>query len=196
MGGEAAVGRYRIGLMAAGMTPARPCAGHQEKIFRFVMAVTSAGSPDHYPGAVIETLRTRRRTVFTLIETHFETLKTAAVAAALLASLTTMSAPAVAGDEVYQPIQAISQTVGSKHVAGYFLNPNGQCQVTLMVEEVWDPDGDTSDFTASRLRFELQPNQTAAVDTAENESISLTCGDKAETLALARPNKFYALNVE
>ena len=134
--------------------------------------------------------------MFAPTKTRFETLKTAAVAAILLASFTTMSAPAVAGDEVYQPIQAINQVVGSKHVAGYFLSPNGQCQVTLMVEEEWDPDRDTPNFTTFRLRFELQPNQTAEVDTAENESISLACGDEAETLALTGPRQVYALNAE
>ncbi len=126
-----------------------------------------------------------------LTQTRFEIFAAAALIAVLSAPL---SSPAAADENVYEPIQAISQAVGSKHIAGYFVNEDGRCDVTVMVEELWDPNDDTPDFTAARLSFELQPNESATVDTAENESISLTCGDEAETLALDRPDKAYAAN--
>jgi hypothetical protein len=124
-----------------------------------------------------------------LTKTRFETLFIAAVIAALSAPL---SRPAAASEQVYRPIQAITTTVGSKLVAGYFVNKDGRCQVTVMVQESWDPNQDTPNFTAARLRFDLEPNQTASVDSAESASISLTCGEEAETLALAPSPTNYA----
>ncbi len=121
-------------------------------------------------------------------------IRFATLAAALTAALSApLAGPAAADERSYRPIEAISEHVGSKHVAGYFVNDDGRCQVVVMVEELWDPDQDTPGAPAARLRFDLRPSQSASVDSPENVSISLTCGDKAETLALASSDNRYAI---
>ena len=114
-------------------------------------------------------------------------------AAALIASLSaTLSSPAAADERLYQPIEGISAEIGSKHFVGFFVNEDGRCQITVMVEESWDPETGTPSFTAARMRFDLGPTDTASLDSAEKASLSLTCGEGADSLVLGRPEQAYA----
>jgi hypothetical protein len=109
----------------------------------------------------------------------------AAVAASLCASGPAISGglpPEKEGDSLYQPIQSISYTIGSKAISGYFLRQNSVCLVTLMVIERIDPDLPTP--TAARVRLMLDPGQIAGVDSEEGRSLNLTCGEGAATLVV------------
>ncbi len=109
----------------------------------------------------------------------------AAVAASLYASGPAMSGglpPQKEGDALYQPIQSISYTLGSKAISGYFVERNSVCLVTLMVIEKSDPDLPST--TAARVRLMLDPGQVAGVDSEEGRSLNLTCGDGAATLVV------------
>jgi hypothetical protein len=84
-------------------------------------------------------------------------------------------------DAMYAPVQALSYTLGSKQAVGYFVTEHGECQVTLMVGELVDPDFAAAP-SAARLRLPLRVGQTAGVDSAEGHSLEMTCGPDAATL--------------
>jgi hypothetical protein len=110
-------------------------------------------------------------------------------AALAVAIATTGAAPAAFAGEashssneaMYAPIQALSYTLGSKQAVGYFVNAQGECQVTLMVGEAVDLDL-TTPPSAARLRVALRVGQTVGLDSAEGHSLEMTCGPDAATL--------------
>ena len=77
----------------------------------------------------------------------------------------------------------------------YYLNsvtnrhPIGDCEISQKmacggcnVQAVMWNDADTDANTAAGFRVSLDPGQTAAIDTADNKSLTLRCGDYAERL--------------
>jgi len=56
---------------------------------------------------------------------------------------------------------------------------------------VWDR-ADVSGDSAARFRVTLAPREVVHVDTPENESLDLQCGDSADTLAIVDASKFIA----
>jgi hypothetical protein len=45
-------------------------------------------------------------------------------------------------------------------------------------------DADTGQTTAARVRVDLNPRQMVHIDSTDNKSIDLQCGDYADTLSL------------
>ena len=115
-----------------------------------------------------------------------------AVAGALLA-LTVSGTPARA-DEMVQnlgpvgPHEPILTTVGNKRVIAFYEPDNGQCAVNAVVFD--KTDAYTGMTTAARVRVSLNPRQVVHIDSIDNKSINLQCGDYAETLALVDTSKF------
>jgi hypothetical protein len=60
----------------------------------------------------------------------------------------------------------------------FYVPGSGRCDVNAVV---WNGD-DTDANTAVRVRVSLNPGQTVQIDTAENKSLPLRCGDYAEAL--------------
>ena len=118
-----------------------------------------------------------------------------AAAGAFLA-LTVSGAPARA-DEMAQnlgpvgPHEPMITTVGSKRVIAFYVPGNGGCNVQAVI---WNGD-DTDANTAAGIRVSLNPGQTTSIDSVENKSLTLKCGDDAETLALVDCNTRYASNL-
>jgi hypothetical protein len=56
---------------------------------------------------------------------------------------------------------------------------------------VWDRS-DASGGSAARVRVTLDPRQMVHIDSADNKSLNLQCGDSADTLAIADTSKFVA----
>ena len=116
-------------------------------------------------------------------------------AASSLLALTAISAPASA-DEMVQnlgPVGAhepILTTVGNKRVIAFYEPDNGQCVVNAVVFDKTDPD--TGMTTAARVRVSLAPGQTASIDSAENKSLTLECGDRGEMLSAVDTNQQFA----
>jgi hypothetical protein len=116
-------------------------------------------------------------------------------AACSLLVLTAISAPASA-DEMVQnlgPVGAhepILTTVGNKRVIAFYEPDNGQCVVNAVVYDKTDPD--TGMTTAERFRVSLAPGQTASIDSAENKSLTLECGDRGEKLSAVDTNQQFA----
>jgi hypothetical protein len=116
-------------------------------------------------------------------------------AAAGALALSTASIPARA-DEFAQhlgpvgPYDAILTTFGNKRIIAFYEPDNGRCAVNAVV---WDKtDADTGMTTAARVRVSLNPRQMVHIDSTNNKSINLQCGDSAETLALVETSKFIA----
>jgi hypothetical protein len=78
------------------------------------------------------------------------------------------------------PHQPILTTVGSKRIIAFYEPGAGRCTVNVVM---WD-NADLSGGSASRVRVALDPRQMLGIDSVENKSINLECGDDARTLAL------------
>jgi hypothetical protein len=121
------------------------------------------------------------RTMYPLTRIRF--LRFAAAGA--LVALTATSTPARA-DELAQnlgpvgPHEPILTTVGSKRVIAFYVPDGGHCAVNAVVWDSTDADADS----AARVRVSLSPRQMVHIDSVENKSLNLQCGDHAETLAI------------
>lgn len=101
------------------------------------------------------------------------------VAAGLLAGAA--SAHRNPSSETFRSAQAMSYELGSKRAIGYFVSQNGQCQLTLMIAELVDPEA-ARPTSAARLSVAMVPGQSATVDSEEGIAMVLTCGSGAETV--------------
>jgi len=116
-------------------------------------------------------------------------------AASSLLALTAISTPTRA-DEMVQnlgPVGAnepILSTVGNQRVIAFYEPDNGHCAVNAIVYDKTDPD--TGMTTAARVRVSLAPGQTASIDSAENKSLTLQCGDRGEMLSAVDTNQQFA----
>ena len=117
-------------------------------------------------------------------------------AAGALVALTAASTPARA-DELAQnlgpvgPHEPILTTVGSKRIIAFYMPDGGHCAVNAVVWDSTDADADS----AARVRVSLSPRQMVHIDSAENKSLNLQCGDNAATLAIVDTDKFMAAGV-
>ena len=80
------------------------------------------------------------------------------------------------------PHEPILTTVGNKRVIAFYEPGNGHCAINVVVWDNSDADGNS----AARVRVSLNPRQMVHIDSAENKSINLQCGDSAETLGARR----------
>jgi hypothetical protein len=80
------------------------------------------------------------------------------------------------------PHEPILTTFGNKRVIAFYEPDNGRCFVNAVV---WDKtDVDTGMTTAARVRVKLNPRETVHIDSTDNKTISLQCGDYGDTLKL------------
>jgi hypothetical protein len=78
------------------------------------------------------------------------------------------------------PHEPILTTFGNKRVIAFYEPDNGRCGVNAVV---WDKtDAETGMTTAARVRVNLSPRELIHIDSTDNKTITLQCGDYAETL--------------
>jgi hypothetical protein len=104
-------------------------------------------------------------------------------AGGVLLALIAASTPANAGDMVQNlgpvaPHEPMIASVGSKRVVAFYVPSNGGCDVQAVA---WN-DADTDATTATGFRLSLDPGQRASIDTPDNKSLTLRCGDYADRL--------------
>jgi len=105
-------------------------------------------------------------------------LKVASAASVVALTVTTP----ISANEMIQnlgPVPAhepILMTVGNKHVIAFFVPGDGQCNVQTVIWSAVEAE-------SARVQISLSPGQTAAIDSSPTESVTLRCGDNAETLA-------------
>ena len=118
----------------------------------------------------------------TMFPLSYNSLKIAAAGAlvALAASATSVSA-----DEMVQrlaPVGAnepILTNVGNKRIVAFFVPGNGQCNVQAVM---WNAD-DMEAKSVGGVRVSLNPAQTVSLDSSATETLTLKCGDYAESLS-------------
>jgi hypothetical protein len=93
--------------------------------------------------------------------------------------------PASSFAPTYRPVEAISYVLGSIRAVGYFRTVDGQCEITLMTAEVFDPDR-AAPGPATRLHFAMRPRQVAALASEEGPEMVLSCGGEAATVEVTR----------
>ena len=118
-------------------------------------------------------------------------------AAGAFIALTTVGLPARA-DELVQhlgpvgPHEPILTTFGNKRVIAFYEPADGRCAVNAVVYD--KTDADTGRTTAARVRVSLNPRQMVHIDSTDNKSINLQCGDHADTLALVDNGELVAFD--
>jgi len=114
--------------------------------------------------------------------TH-KVLKVAAASAIL--ALTAANIPARADDSVQNlgpvgPSEPILATFGNKQLVASFATGDGACAMQAVV---WNAD-DIDAKSASRFQVRVSSGQRAEIDGSTNKSITLHCGESAQTLAV------------
>jgi hypothetical protein len=109
-----------------------------------------------------------------------------AVAGAIV-TLTAASTPARAGEMIQNlgpvgPNETILATFGNKRAIAFYQRDAGQCAVNAVVYE--KTDADTGMTTATRVRIGLSPREMLNIDSSDNQTLHLQCGDDAKTLAV------------
>ena len=115
------------------------------------------------------------------------------VAAGAFVALTVSGTPARA-DEMAQnlgpvgPHEPMITMVGNKRVLAFFEPGNGYCAIQAVI---WN-SADVNEDTTSRVRTNLNAGQLLIIDTPDNKTLKLQCGDKAERLAIIESKDFVA----
>jgi hypothetical protein len=79
------------------------------------------------------------------------------------------------------PNETILATFGNKRAIAFYEADNGRCAVNAIVYE--KTDAETGSTTAMRVRVSLDPRQMLYIDSTDNRTLNLQCGDYAKTLA-------------
>jgi hypothetical protein len=114
-------------------------------------------------------------------------------AASALVALTAVN-PSARAEELPQnlgPVGAhepILTTVGNKRVLAFFEPGNGHCALQAVIWNTADVNADTT----ARIRSDLNPRQMVSIDTPDNKSLKLQCGDNADRLAIVDNKDFVA----
>ena len=94
------------------------------------------------------------------------------------------------------PHEAILTEVGSERVMAFYEPDNGRCAVHAVVFD--KTDAYTGMTTAARVRVSLNPREMVHIDSADNESVkslSLQCGENAETLTIIDTDSLVASSI-
>jgi hypothetical protein len=82
------------------------------------------------------------------------------------------------------PDEPITTTFGSKGVIAFYESDGIHCGLYAVVYS----RGDESSASAVQVRMSLNARQVINIDGADQKSLSLQCGDNAETLRLVEPS--------
>lgn len=111
------------------------------------------------------------------------------VAASVFGALSLLSGAAIAhaddatGLKTLYPTHGISIDVGSKRVIGYYLASNDTCNLTVLMSDKQSGD-DVPATSAARLKQSIAATGKARIDTAEGESLELTCQPGATAMTV------------
>jgi hypothetical protein len=100
--------------------------------------------------------------------------------------------PLAHADEMVQnlgpvgPNETILATFGSKRAIAFYEADNGRCAINAIVYE--KTDAETGLTTAMRVRVNLGPREMVNIDSSDNYTLHLQCGDYARTLAVVDNN--------
>jgi hypothetical protein len=84
------------------------------------------------------------------------------------------------------PNEPILTTVGSKRVIAFFEASGDNCGMHIVI---WDR-ADVGAVSTARFRVTLNPRQMIHVDSPDNKSLNLQCGEHAANLSIVDTSKF------
>ena len=84
----------------------------------------------------------------------------------------------------YKPLQPIRYEYGSKLMAGHFVQQGGQCLVSFTVSEKFRLSEPILPITPAKFSLILNPGQVAGLDSAEQRSLNVICGESAKELLI------------
>jgi len=82
--------------------------------------------------------------------------------------------------------EPILTTVGNKRLIAFYETDGDSCSMHIVM---WDR-ADVSGGSAARFQVTLGPRQVVHIDTADNKSLNLQCGESADTLAIVDAGDF------
>lgn len=117
--------------------------------------------------------------MFSLTRTHVVTLAMAgAVMALTAASATTRGEELAMNLDPVGPHQPILASIGASRIVAFYTQDGGNCAVQAVVWQ--DESGDD----ATRVRVNLSPRQIVHIDSVEQKTLNLQCGERGEQLAV------------
>ena len=124
-------------------------------------------------------------------ETRSRLLALATAAAALVAlPISTLADEQINRLGPVGPDDPILGGVGAKRIIAFYSKNSGNCAVHIVAWDNPATDSPMAKFgpdparTALRVRVSLTPGQTAHIDSVDNETINIQCGENANTLAI------------
>ena len=99
-----------------------------------------------------------------------------------------------ASPQVFKPAHGISLDVGSKKVAGYYMQGANTCDLTLMVADLPNADGQVSG-SSTRMNVPVKAGSTQRIFTADGMALEVSCALSAKLMTL-RPPELTALSVK
>jgi hypothetical protein len=87
------------------------------------------------------------------------------------------------GPRVIAPAKGLMLDVGSKHTVSYFTADDGLCNLTLVVGEKANEEGDHGSVGA-RVRLAIEQGKTARIETAEGKSLEFACARGAQSMSV------------
>lgn len=119
---------------------------------------------------------------------------TALVASGIIA-LSSFASPTYADDLVEHlgpvgPHEPILTNVGSKRVLAFYTPGENACALQAIV---WTQEEDTT--SPARVRVSMDPGAIVHIDSPENESLNLQCGEDAKKLTLVDDDEHLAFGI-
>ena len=87
------------------------------------------------------------------------------------------------GKRVVMQAHGAAMDVGSKHIVSYFTADNGVCNVTMLIGNKANGDGEGSSI-GTRVKFAVPAGMSARTDTAEGKSLEIACTSGASTMSI------------
>ncbi len=109
-----------------------------------------------------------------------KSLAIVAVAGVALTAVAGLQAFADEGQYV-RPAHGLMLDVGSKHTVSYFLTDGSKCNLTLMIGDKANDEGDNSSVGA-RINVAVEAGKSARVETAEGKSLEFACAGGASAM--------------
>ena len=96
--------------------------------------------------------------------------------------------------QVFKPARGVSLDAGTKKVAAYYLAGDHVCDLTLMIADLPDADGNVSGLP-TRINVPVKAGTKTHVYTAEGHALEASCALTAKVMTL-RPLEFTASAVK
>jgi hypothetical protein len=111
------------------------------------------------------------------------TILVTAVVTTILAIAAGLVAPAAAVSAAHRamPSHGAVFNIGSKHAVSYFTADGGACNVTVMMGDKANDEGEGASV-GTRMSFTVDAKRTARADTPDGQSLEFTCAKDAATM--------------